>query len=296
MLRVNLPYQKLESESSLFANGKLVTKRDIDGNDYKIRGVAIESVEVALKDGRENIELTLDKAAFEMVDSAMPEVNFLDDDDIKVNYLPDCEKLVTDVTGARKVIAFDYNVRSGASEDQGRNIRNGQQVQAPARVVHGDYTLSGSLQRLRDLADEYDVKDVLDSKERWRIINVWRNRSDYPVVDHPLALCDAESVSPDDLVVFEIHYPHRIGENYFAMPSKNHQWWWYPKVKKDEAILIKQWDSAGMFATSQGVAGDSTTTIRPSTFSLHTAFQPQWQGNGKRPQRESIEVRCIVMG
>ena len=37
-----------------------------------------------------------------------------------------------------------------------------------------------------------------------------------PVEINPLALCDASTVSPQDLVVFEIHYADRVGENYFA--------------------------------------------------------------------------------
>ena len=49
---------------------------------------------------------------------------------------------------------------------------------------------------------------------------------------------------PDDLVVFEIHYADRIGENYFAKHADAHRWYFYPALTRDEALLIKQWDSA----------------------------------------------------
>ena len=42
---------------------------------------------------------------------------------------------------------------------------------------------------------------------RIAIINVWRNIAHEPVAIHPLALCDAQTVRPEDLVVFELHYP-----------------------------------------------------------------------------------------
>ena len=36
------------------------------------------------------------------------------------------------------------------------------------------------------------------------------------------------SVDPDDLVVFEIHYEDRVGENYFAKHADRHRWTFFP--------------------------------------------------------------------
>lgn len=47
--------------------------------------------------------------------------------------------------------------------------------------------------------------------KRWLFINVWRNISATPVECYPLAACDAQSTSLDDLVVFEIRYADRVG-------------------------------------------------------------------------------------
>lgn len=75
------------------------------------------------------------------------------------------------------------------------------------------------------------------------------------------------------------------GENYFASYTENHRWYYYPEATRNEALLLKVWDSAGALAT-----GDSSS--QRSTFSFHSAFKdPTTTG---APARESIEVRTIA--
>ena len=110
----------------------------------------------------------------------------------------------------------------------------------------------------------------------------------------PLALCDAQTVHPDDLVVFEIHYEDRVGENYFARYSPRHRWYYYPALTRDEVLLIKQWDSAGTLARSRGARSDGEDAAAPCTFSFHSAFKdPDTPADA--PDRWSIEVRCAVL-
>ena len=111
---------------------------------------------------------------------------------------------------------------------------------------------------------------------------------------HPLALCDAASLHPDDLVVFEIHYADRIGENYYAKHSAGHRWHFYSALTRDEALLIKQWDAAGELARSKGATADAANPDAPCTFSLHSAFEdPETPPDA--PDRWSIEVRCVAL-
>ena len=137
--------------------------------------------------------------------------------------------------------------------------------------------------------------------ERFAFINVWRNvRQDTPVRTLPLALCEASSVSPSELVVFEIHYADRIGENYFAKHSVHHRWCYFPDATRDEALLIKQWDSAGVLARSRGHCADgedlahAATAPSSSTMSLHSAFRDP-TSTDKDPDRMSIEVRVVAV-
>ena len=144
------------------------------------------------------------------------------------------------------------------------------------------------------LIPEQWAKRVVEAGQRFSIINVWRNISHDPVQTHPVALCDAQSVQPEELVVFEIHYSDRIGENYFSKFSPQHRMYYYPEMVRDEALLIKQWDSAGALALSAGVKADASNAQAPCTFSFHSAFvDPDTAVDA--PDRWSIEVRCIVV-
>ena len=63
----------------------------------------------------------------------------------------------------------------------------------------------------------------------------------------------------------------------------------------DEVLLIKQWDSAGELARSQGARADASAGDQaPCTFSFHSAFEdPATPVDA--PDRRSIEVRCAVL-
>ena len=64
-------------------------------------------------------------------------------------------------------------------------------------------------------------------------------------------------------------------------------------MTRDEALLIKQWDSAGLLATSRGKHPDHESD-GPCTFSFHSAFNdPRTPEDA--PDRWSIEVRCVVL-
>jgi len=303
---------------SLYRNGEVLTRRDPDGSDGGSKGIRLEPHEMLVHDAR-NLEpharRTLKSHGFELVHRPLekPGLDFFDHQQVVRRYYADCAKLVAEITGAQ-AYAFDHNVRSAQGKQSKRRITGGQQVQGPAHVVHGDYTLTSAPQRLADLAKPPSGNDTLCSVledgqtlitedmvtrarapgGRFAIINVWRNIAAEPVAIHPLALCDGQTVEPSDLVVFEIHYQNRIGENYFAKYAPQHEWYFYPAMTGEEALLIKQWDSDGVLARSSGRLGDGSDRDAPCTFSFHSAFEdPSTPPDA--PDRWSIEVRCIVV-
>jgi hypothetical protein len=85
-----------------------------------------------------------------------------------------------------------------------------------------------------------------------------------------------------------------VGENYFSKSDPGHAWYYYPAMTRDEALLIKQWDSAGPLARSKGRRPDSDEPHAPCTFSFHTAFDDV-ATPPDAPARWSIEVRCVVI-
>mgnify|MGYP000940866734 CR=1 FL=1 len=303
---------------SLYRNGEVLTRRDADGSDGGRKGVNLETREMMIHNARlldHERRRTVESHGFEWLTRPRGNRNldFFNHRDVVGEYYPECARIVADATGAR-AYAFDHNVRSALGKQSQQKIVGGQQVQGPAHVVHGDYTLTSAPQRLRDLAlppsgndtlrgiladdesliSQQDVDRALEDGKRFAIINVWRNIADEPVATHPIALCDGQTVDPQELVVFEIHYQDRIGENYFAKHADGHQWYYYPDMTGDEALLIKQWDSAGVLADSNGARGDGTAPERPCTFSFHSAFEDSATPDDA-PDRWSIEVRCIVI-
>ncbi len=305
-------------QHSLYRNGKVLTRRDQDGSDAGWEGVDLEARQMPVHDAR-RIEATAPRTlahnGFEMLARplATPDLDFFNHDQVVRNYYPHCAEIAREASGANFVAAFDHNIRSAVGKQSKRRIRGGQQVQGPAHVVHGDYTLTSAPQRLRDLTkspgandtlrtlltggesllDAVEVERVLTSG-RFAIINVWRNIAQEPVEVHPLALCDATSVRPEHLVVFEIHYHDRVGENYFAKHAYGHRWYFYPAMTRDEALLIKQWDSVGELARSNGANPDAVGPDALCTFSFHSAFEdPTTRPDA--PERWSIEVRCVAV-
>ena len=311
-------YLKDSVTHSLYRNGKVLARRDRDGSDAGKEGMDLEAQNMQVSDARRcalTSPLTLDQNGFEMFPHPLvaTDLDFLDNEQVVRTYYPECAAIVREVTGADLVTAFDHNIRSAVGKQSKRRIEGGQQVQGPAHVVHGDYTLTSAPQRLRDLAKTPGVNDtfysflpegetLLDAERiehlttagRFAIINVWRNITQHPVATNPLALCDATSVRPENLVVFEIHYHDRIGENYFAKHADYHQWYFYPELTRDEVLLIKQWDSCGEFALSKGTHRDAPTSESPCTFSFHSAFEDPATPIDA-PERWSIEVRCAAL-
>lgn len=317
-VHAQLTYLAPSVESSLYRNGKVFHHRDPDGNDDAYHGAVMQQRDVSIRDARglHQSSRLLEMHGFELLHRPLlrSDLQFLDHRQVVQDYYPECAEIVRRATNATQVFAFDHNVRSAKEKDTGKRVAGGQQVQEPIHVVHGDYTLTGAPRRLRDLATPPSVNDTLrtalgegeslvtsdlasrtlDERKRFALINVWRNIDCAPVMSEPLALCDGLTIASDDLVVLEVRYQDRTGENYLAKYSPLHEWWYYPLVTRDEVILLKTWDSAGTLARS----GAARAIFRgngeaPCTFSFHTAFRdPNTPTDA--PDRQSIEVRCVA--
>ena len=167
-------------------------------------------------------------------------------------------------------MVFDHNVRTSAEA-----LREEKRVREPVRVVHNDYTVKSGPQRVRDLLPEAEAKERL--QHRFAMINVWRSIRG-PVRRMPLALIDARSIAQDDLVATDLVYEGRTGEVYQTAFNPDHRWYYFPEMARDEALLIKCYDSM-----EDGRA----------RFTAHTAFDDPTTPPDA-PPRESIEARTLV--
>ena len=109
------------------------------------------------------------------------------------------------------------------------------------------------------------------------MINVWRPIRG-PVEEMPLAVCDARTIAPQDLVPTDLKYPDRIGEVHSLAYNPAHRWFFVPRMEAAEVLLLKCYDSA-----DDGRA----------RFTAHGAFEDPTTRPGA-PARESIEVRTLA--
>ena len=179
-------------------------------------------------------------------------------------------ELVKDLTGAFRVQVFDHTLRIRRDDIADRTPGS---ARLPVLRVHNDYTEWSGPQRVRDvLPDEAD--ELL--KHRFAFINVWRPIKG-PVLDTPLAVCDARSVAPDEFIASDMVYKDRKGEIYVNVFNPRHRWFYVSKMTTEEALLIKCYDSRRDVAR----------------FTAHSAFVDPTTPPGA-PRRESIEIRTVA--
>jgi hypothetical protein len=227
-------------------------------------------VPVIVRDGRAVEEtLSLDREGFLLIRQPTAFTRYDDAEAVKSDYYAEVERLVRRLAGASRVVVFDHNVRHAPSYQ-----RRERAAKEPVKRAHNDYTVKSGPQRVRDLLGD-EAEALL--KRRFAIINVWRPIN-APVEESPLALCDARSVAPQDLVPTDLIYRDRIGETYALAHNPAHRWFYFPRLRPDEAVLIKCFDSA-----EDGRA----------RFAAHAAFDDPTSPPDARP-RESIEVRTLA--
>ena len=220
---------------------------------------------------------SLDVEGFALWDAPTALRDFNDREAITQRYYAEVAELACAATGATRGYVFDHLVRK-RDVDRGQLGfgRSGKGVPASANGrVHNDYTEESGRRRLGlvfgALAEEMP-------STRYAIVNVWRSIK-APILDTPLAVCDARSVDAVDLVNAEVRYPQRTGEIYLVKHGSRQRWSYFSAMDRHEALIFKQYDSqiSGMARYTPHAAFD------------HPATPPN------TPPRESIEARCLVI-
>ena len=223
---------------------------------------------VEILDGRQ-ASLDVDANGFRLVQHRSAVRDFFDAEELKRVYYPEVEALVAQHTGAQRVVVFDHTLRSGDEAEREANL-----LREPVLSAHNDYTEWSGPQRVRELMGD-EAERLLG--RRFAIVQVWRPISS-PLESHPLAMADARSVAAGDLLVAERRYPHRVGQTYRLRYSPAHRWFYFPRMRRDEAIVFKVYDSE-----KDGRA----------RFTPHTSFDDPSTPPGAAP-RQSIEARALA--
>jgi hypothetical protein len=223
--------------------------------------------------------LRLDEQGFELGSHPTAFAGFYDEAAVRRRYYPEVQRILKKRMGALAVIVFDHNVRSSA-----RAARGEAGVRLPVDQVHNDYTEQSGPKRKREILEAAGRSGLAD--QRVAFVNLWRPIVG-PVLDNPLAVCDARSVAPADLVPTDIHHfgeddlerPRHSGQIYSVRHNPAHRWHYVSAMRPDEFLLLKGYDSKA----------DGRARFMPHTGFVNPACPPEFV------PRESIEARTLVV-
>ena len=91
-------------------------------------------------------------------------------------------------------------------------------------------------------------------------------------------MADAQTLDEQDLLIAERRYPGRVGQTYRLKYNPKHRWFYFPRMRRDEALVFKVYDSS-----KDGRA----------RFTPHTSFDDPATPPGA-PPRQSIEARALA--
>jgi hypothetical protein len=227
---------------------------------------------VTIHDARPASGLSLDVSGFELLDhrsSLKAFAEFQDENLVKTVDYPEVEVALKSATGADKVLIFDHTLRDSTLAIGNAALRE------PVRRVHDDQTLASAPKRVAKHLSQEEAAWRL--RRRFAIVNFWRPIGG-PVLNTPLAVCDARTIDSNDLLPSDLVYRDWVGETYSVAFNPRHRWYWYPLQLSHEATLLKIYDSA--------LDGRARLTA-------HTAFDDPHSPPTAAPRR-SIEIRALL--
>jgi len=220
---------------------------------------------------------TIQSNGFQKVDAVSPSLrhNFLAPrSDVIDSYYRECEKLVEDIVGASRVIAFHHRCRQQdpCTTDKVKNY-----VCTPVPDFHID---NDSTTAHVHLARTVGTKQAANWTSRhWAIVNVWRPLGE-PVRRMPLAVLDPTSIQQEKGMAEPIYTRSNYKTHIRGLKYQpEYRFLYVSEMKPEEALLFVDFDSEEKWKLG-GVA--------------HAAVEESGVRNDA-PLRRSIEVRCLVL-
>jgi hypothetical protein len=207
-------------------------------NDHSQDTVVIDGQLMPLSDGRAAVT-TLDREGFRIVDHRSIVADFQDSDAVAAFHPAEIAALVKAETGADEVLITAPGIlRFSEASGRAGSLDNSM----PARFVHIDASAETSA--------GFAIRSLPEGRvfQRYAHFNIWRSFSGAPQ-DVPLAVCDAGSVSPGDLLPADAVFdppggaPEWSFESWLVAHNPAHRWHWFPDMTRDEAIIFKTSDS-----------------------------------------------------
>ncbi len=222
--------------------------------------------DIVVHDARNRDDLDLDVNGFVLLRHQTPLSQYRAEDAIAQRYYPEVCALVCAQTGADRAVSIGHQYRHEAA---GFN-------DAYARFAHCDHNPG----RVRELSEQYLTTLDIEPQPHWQYAwyNTWQP-VDHVVEQNPLALIDATSLGPNDVIGY--YYGTEDRNNLVAAPvyNPNHRWHYFNRMQLDELLMFKQLDSR---------PGQSTQ-VAP-----HSSFHDQSVSTDVLPRR-SVETRIIAI-
>jgi hypothetical protein len=230
---------------------------------------------VRIEDARSRPQLpSLAQEGFALFPHKSVVSDFHNPEELTQTYEPEMERLVTEVSGADKVVICGPVV---LRYSESMPDSSGLHVLRPGHFVHvdiSDSTVEEFTERWRPRNDSRPVR-------RFAHYNIWRALSP-PPQDIPLALCDARSVASSDLVDADsiMDTPGKPESSIVVVVVRHHprhRWSYFPNLSRDEVVVFKSHDSEP----------------RQPQHVPHSAFKDPSCPPGVAP-RASVEARVVA--
>ncbi|KAK6209789.1 hypothetical protein QIS74_11373 [Colletotrichum tabaci] len=264
-ITVDIPYVRRDDQ------GKIPNHAQMFSHDAEFLDLQPAEVRNARATDR---EFSIPKNGFQYARLAgPPEIDYLDDDQVRNTYFPELEKLVKEQLGASVVKAFHHVVRNVTYEDGMAYTRK---HRCPARRPHVDVT-----SKFAPILMSWDCPemhaDVHDNGKHWQMVNAWRPLK--TVRKNPVTVADTASMAWEDyLTVPQPEVGPGVEGYWLQRPQdagRRHEWWYMADQTPEEVLLFLQHDSGGA-----QVVGHTSFTL---------------PGPAPKEPRESIEVRLFVV-
>lgn len=222
--------------------GEMSVRPRFYANDHSRDVLVLDPRRVQIEDARSSGSApTLAREGIAIVPHSSRIGDFRDAADVAARHPAEIEQLVLELSGADAVSVTGAGVlRFGErSPDSGR-LNNSR----PARFIHidtSDATAAAFAERGRPKGNARPIR-------RFAHYNVWRTFSP-PPQDVPLAVCDARTVEPRDLVpadaVFDVAgQPEWSFEGLVIRFNPRHRWLYFSGMSREEVIVFKTNDSS----------------------------------------------------
>jgi hypothetical protein len=254
--------------------GEMSVRPKFFANDHSLDRVALDPRTVPIVDGRWCAEApTLAREGLELLECLTEVKEFRDADQVASIYHGEIERFIQELTGADAVVVTGRPILRFAERSSEAGTRDNSNA---ARLVHIDTSDSTAEQMARASAPK-DPRAIRRIAQH----NIWRAFSG-PPQDVPLAVCDARSVAPGDLIPADAMFDRdgkvmRTFESLLLRYNPAHRWYFFSDMTPDEVLVFKRHD---------------TDRNEPKTVP-HSAFSDPRAPKDCAP-RASIEIRTIA--